>query len=65
MRLQLRLGMNKTEFSRIRIAIIYGITYEKPEYLEDDGKHEYFNILDCIRYNIIGGKIVKYRSSRA
>ncbi|CAB4444814.1 unnamed protein product [Rhizophagus irregularis] len=35
-RLQLRLGMNKTEFSRIRVAIISEITYEKPEYLEDD-----------------------------
>ncbi|UZO17948.1 uncharacterized protein OCT59_009277 [Rhizophagus irregularis] len=35
-RLQLRLGMNKIEFSRIRIAIISEITYEKPEYLEDD-----------------------------
>jgi hypothetical protein len=30
--------MNKIEFSRIRIAIISEITYEKPEYLEDDGK---------------------------
>ncbi|RGB42730.1 ICP0-binding domain of ubiquitin-specific protease 7-domain-containing protein [Rhizophagus diaphanus] len=35
-RLQLRLGMNKIEFSRIKIAIISEITYEKPEYLEDD-----------------------------
>ncbi|PKK79913.1 hypothetical protein RhiirC2_768637 [Rhizophagus irregularis] len=35
-RLQFRLGMNKTEFARIRIAIIPEFTYKKLEYLEDD-----------------------------
>jgi hypothetical protein len=30
--------MNKTEFARIRIAIVSEITYEKHEYLDNDGK---------------------------
>ncbi|CAB4397745.1 unnamed protein product [Rhizophagus irregularis] len=35
-RLQLRLCMNKTEFARIRIAIVSEFTYKKLEYLEND-----------------------------
>ncbi|GBB99174.1 hypothetical protein RclHR1_03440007 [Rhizophagus clarus] len=36
LRLQFRLCMSKSEFSRVKIAIVSEITYEKPEYLEDD-----------------------------
>ncbi|RGB42725.1 ICP0-binding domain of ubiquitin-specific protease 7-domain-containing protein [Rhizophagus diaphanus] len=35
-RLQLRLCMNKSEFARIRIAIVSEFTYKKLEYLEND-----------------------------
>ncbi|CAB4475303.1 unnamed protein product [Rhizophagus irregularis] len=35
-RLQLRLGMNKEEFAKIRIAIVSDVMYKKPEYLNDD-----------------------------
>ena len=30
--------MNEKDFSKVRIAIVPGTTYAKPEYLEDDGK---------------------------
>ncbi|GES93039.1 cysteine proteinase [Rhizophagus clarus] len=36
-RLQLRLGMNKTEFAKIRIAIVSEFAYNKPKYLKNDG----------------------------
>ncbi|RIA93959.1 ubiquitin carboxyl-terminal hydrolase 5 [Glomus cerebriforme] len=35
-RLQHRLGMSEKDFSRVRIAIVPGTSYAKPEYLEDD-----------------------------
>ncbi|CAB4397754.1 unnamed protein product [Rhizophagus irregularis] len=34
-RLQIRLGMNKEEFAKIRIAIVSDVMYKKPEYLND------------------------------
>jgi ubiquitin carboxyl-terminal hydrolase 7 len=30
--------MNENDFLKLRIAIIPGTSYTKPEYLEDDGK---------------------------
>ncbi|PKB96417.1 hypothetical protein RhiirA5_506961 [Rhizophagus irregularis] len=35
-RLRHRLGMSKIEFLKVKIAIVPGISYAKPEYLEDD-----------------------------
>jgi hypothetical protein len=37
-RLQLRLGMNDKDFSKVRIAIVPGTPYPEPEYLENDSK---------------------------
>lgn len=37
-RLQYRFRMNVDDFLKIKIAIIPGTSYVKPEYLEDDGK---------------------------
>ncbi|CAG8566428.1 7948_t:CDS:10 [Funneliformis caledonium] len=36
-RLLNRLGMSEKDFARVRIAIVPGTSYSKPEYLEDDG----------------------------
>ncbi|CAB5149159.1 unnamed protein product [Rhizophagus irregularis] len=51
-RLRHRLGMSKIEFLKVKIAIVPGISYAKPEYLEDDGELirifysiAYFNLL--------------------
>lgn len=35
-RLRHRLGMNEKDFSKVKIAIVPGASYAKPEYLEDD-----------------------------
>ncbi|PKY34973.1 hypothetical protein RhiirB3_500693, partial [Rhizophagus irregularis] len=51
-RLRHRLGMSKIEFLKVKIAIVPGTSYVKPEYLEDDGELirifcsiAYFNLL--------------------
>ncbi|GBB88570.1 hypothetical protein RclHR1_01510021 [Rhizophagus clarus] len=35
-RLRHRLGMSEKDFSKVKIAIVHGTPYAKPEYLEDD-----------------------------